>query len=357
MSEPSSIVIRNIFHMLCYAFKVLRQQNYRMIAEEEFEHVQDMLAAILARGIAQQVKQGLYRTYITYDREQKKLQGKLNPYPTKRLQSMKKQLMDCTYDELSEDNEPNRILKATCASLLTCREVEMRQKKDIRKLMFYFGNISDIDLSTVKWSRLQFSRNSQSYVMLMNVCYMIRQSLLPSTDAGRKKFTMFDEDSMPRLYEKFILEYYRQHFPMLHASDNAIEWDIPEDTDPAAKRLLPGMHSDIFLRYGDQIHIIDAKYYKHSLASYMDKQMLINANLYQIYTYVKNQDKTRTGKVSGMLLYAKTTEPTPPYLDVIMGGNQIMIQTLDLNRSFPEIAYSLDQIVSKRFGDTLRRIA
>ncbi len=357
MSEPSSIVIRNIFHMLCYAFKVLRQQNYQMIAEEEFLHVQDMLAAILARGISQQVKQGLYRTYVSYNREQKTLQGKLNPYPTKQLQSMKKQLLNCTYDELSADNKPNQILKATCMSLLSSGEVETKQKKDLRKLMFYFGEISDIDLSTIQWNRMQFSRNSQSYVMLMNICYMIRQSLLPSTDIGRRKISMFDEDSMPRLYEKFVLEYYRQHFPMLHASDKAIEWDIPEDTNPAEKRLLPGMHSDIFLSHRGHILIIDAKYYKHSMATYMDKQILHNANLYQIYTYVKNQDKMHNGNVSGMLLYAKTTETTPPYLNVCMGGNQIMVQALDLNRSFPEIAYSLDQIALKQFGETLKRIA
>ena len=111
---------------------------------------------------------------------------------------------------------------------------------------------------------------------------------------------MFDEESLPRLYEKFILEYYRQHFPMLHASDKAIEWDIPEDTNPAEKRLLPGMHSDIFLSHRGHILIIDAKYYKHSMATYMDKQILHNANLYQIYTYVKNQDKMHNGNVSGM---------------------------------------------------------
>ena len=85
--------------------------------------------------------------------------------------------------------------------------------------------------------------------------------------------------------------------------------------------------------------------------------MLRNAHLYQIYTYVKNQDKMHNGNVSGMLLYAKTTETTPPYLNVCMGGNQIMVQALDLNRSFPEIAYSLDQIALKQFGETLKRIA
>ena len=44
--------------MLAYAFQVLCQKNYREIASEEFQDVQDLFAAILARGIAQQLKQG-----------------------------------------------------------------------------------------------------------------------------------------------------------------------------------------------------------------------------------------------------------------------------------------------------------
>ena len=62
----SSILIRNIFHMLCYAFQVLRQRYYADIETEDFQHVRDMLAAILARGLAQQLKQGLYKTYVSY---------------------------------------------------------------------------------------------------------------------------------------------------------------------------------------------------------------------------------------------------------------------------------------------------
>ena len=64
--------------MLCYAFRILRQKNYEKIATEDFMHVEDMLAAILSRGIAQQLKQGLYRTYIEHNEQSKTLRGKLN---------------------------------------------------------------------------------------------------------------------------------------------------------------------------------------------------------------------------------------------------------------------------------------
>ena len=357
MNEHSTILIQNIFHMLCYAFRILRQKNYAKIVTEDFMHVEDMLAAILSRGIAQQLKQGLYRTYIEYNDQSKTLRGKLNPYPTRQMQMTRLQKFDCTFDELSTDNELNQILKATALALIRCPEVDLKRKQELRQEMWFFSSISDIDASHVQWGRFLFHRNNRSYEMLMNICQMVWKSLLPATEQGSKKFSLFDEESMPHLYEKFILEYYRQHFPSLHACDKAVQWDIPEDTDPGMIRLLPGMHTDITLRNHGKTLIIDAKYYQNSLSSHMGKQMLRNAHLYQIYTYVKNEDKAHTCNVSGMLLYARTTEKIEPRLSVSIGGNQISVSSLDLNRPFVEIAGTLDRIVYECFGDTLKRIA
>ena len=44
--------------MLAYAFEVLRQPHYGEIAAEDFENVHDLLAAILAKGVLKQLKQG-----------------------------------------------------------------------------------------------------------------------------------------------------------------------------------------------------------------------------------------------------------------------------------------------------------
>ncbi len=98
MNEYSTIMIRNIFHMLCYAFRILRQKNYEKINTEDFLHVEDMLAAILSRGIARQLKQGLYRTYIEHNDQSKALRGKLNPYQTRQIQARRMQSFVCSYD-------------------------------------------------------------------------------------------------------------------------------------------------------------------------------------------------------------------------------------------------------------------
>ena len=99
--------------------------------------------------------------------------------------------------------------------------------------------------------------------------------------------------------------------------------------------------------------IIDAKYYTHTMQTQYDVHTLHSANLYQIFTYVKNRD-TEFGdqphEVSGMLLYARTDEIIQPDNIYQMSGNQISVKTLDLNQEFSEIAKQLNAIVSTHFG-------
>lgn len=81
-----------------------------------------------------------------------------------------------------------------------------------------------------------------------------------------------------------------------------------------------------------------------------DKTSFHSANVYQIFTYVKNQDVGNTGNVSGMLLYAKTEEKITPDCSFVMSGNKISVKTLDLNKEFKLLAAQLDKIAEEHFG-------
>lgn len=74
------------------------------------------------------------------------------------------------------------------------------------------------------------------------------------------------------------------------------------------------------------------------------------SNMYQIFTYVKNQDVENNGRVSGMLLYAKTEEAITPDCSFVIGGNKISVKTVDLNKEFKLIAAQLDKIAEDYFG-------
>lgn len=204
MDSSNSIVISNIYYMLTYAFQVLRQSNYEEVASEPFDNIQDLFAAILSKGIAQQLKQGLHREYIERTEDLSVMHGRIDINGTIRNLAQDRKLLSCEYDELSE--------------------------------------------------------------------------------------------------------------------------------------------SDIMLTRGDKTLIIDAKYYSHATQVQYGKHTLHSQNVYQIFTYVMNQDVGNTGNVAGLLLYAKTDEDIVPDVDTVIMGHKISAKALDLNCDFSVISKQLKYI-------------
>ncbi|NLY09970.1 MAG: hypothetical protein GXZ11_08840 [Tissierellia bacterium] len=162
------------------------------------------------------------------------------------------------------------------------------------------------------------------------------------------RMASFSDEHMERLFEKFILEYYKEHHSYLNEiKAGQIKWNLEGDNEETMIKFLPVMQSDVMLRMGDRVLIIDAKYYEKSLRKYYDKHSLHSANLYQIFSYVKNHDRDNSGQVSGLLLYAKTSEDIAPDASFNMGGNIIGARTLDLNVDFSQISSQLDNIIKE----------
>ncbi len=342
------IPIQNVYYMLTYAFQVLNEQGYRNIATERFSNTAELMAAILEKGIAIQLKRGLGKEYIPQTEALSSLRGKLDIAESIKTQSMLRKQLICTYDEFSVNSTMNRIIKST-VELLLRSNISKQRKKNLRKLMVYFGEVDFIELHTVNWN-VQYNRNNQTYRMLISICYLVVKGLLQTQSDGSTKLMDFlDEQRMCRLYEKFILEYYRKEYKnQIIANASQIPWQL----DNEENSLLPVMQSDIMLQHGDGILIIDAKYYEHSTQLQFEKHTLHSGNLYQIFTYVKNKEyelKDKEHKVAGMLLYAKTDEEVYPNNVYQMSGNQITVRTLDLNLPFAEIAKQLDEIAEAHF--------
>ena len=109
------------------------------------------------------------------------------------------------------------------------------------------------------------------------------------------------------------------------------------------------MKTDIILQKSDKTLIIDTKYYSHTMQHHFESNTFYSANMYQIFTYVKNFDKEQNGNVSGILLYARTNEAIQPDNDYVIGGNKISVKTLDLNCDFEIIKGQLDNIINSVF--------
>ena len=341
------IPIQNIYYMLSYAFQVLNEQGYKDISTEQFDNVAELCAAILSKGIAVQLKRGLGKEYIPQTEALSSPRGKIDITESIKTQSLLRKQLICTYDDFTVNSYLNRILKSTMELLLHA-DISKVRKKALRKLMIYFADVDVLDVYSINWN-IQYNRNNQTYRMLVSVCYLVIKGLLQTnTDGSTRLMDFIDEQRMCRLYEKFILEYYRKEHPQITARASQIPWRLDDDFSD----MLPVMQSDIMLSKGIRTLIIDAKYYAHNTQTQYDVHTLHSGNLYQIFTYVKNKDAEYgdvSHEVSGMLLYAKTDEQIQPDHVYRMSGNRISVKTLDLGCGFDEISRQLDEIVFSHF--------
>lgn len=342
------IPIQNVYYMLSYAFRVLNEQGYKSIETEEFHNVAELCASILTKGVALQLKRGLGKAYISETEPLTSPRGKIDVTASIKDLSMIRGQLVCTYDDFSVNFYMNRIIKTTM-ELLRKAKISAARKKDIKKLLVFFGEVETLDVHTINWS-MRFNRNNQGYRMLVGVCELVIKGLLQTkSDGSAKMMDFLDDQKMHHLYEKFLLEYYNTEYKHLKvkASSSMMDWQVDDDF----RDMLPKMKTDITLACGDRTLIIDAKYYEHNLREQFGKVSIPTDNLYQIFTYVKTKENELTNtpheKVSGMLLYAQTEDEGAFNNEYQMMGNHICVRTLDLSGDFQSIKDQLDEIAEK----------
>lgn len=339
------ILIKNVYYMLSYAFNELKVNDYVDISGEDFEDIYDLFAAILSKGISFQLKHGLHREYIEMEEDLFTLHGKLNLNNTLRNFAAQRHRLNCSFDELSENNLFNQILKSTMCLLVSHPSVKHERKAGLRKLLLFFDGVDAIDLKSIVWKRLRLDRNSKTYQLLLYLCYFVINEQLVTPDSGNLSMRSFSDENMNLLFQRFVMNYYRKHHPELKVTAKQISWDIEQSQ--SSVEILPIMQTDIMLTIGERTLIIDTKYYARTLQRHFEKNSIHSGNLYQIFTYVHSLDRHHEGNVDGMLLYAKTEETIVADGQMAQpDGNRIFFRTLDLNQKFDKIKSQLDELVA-----------
>ena len=368
MTKYKGIFIKNIYYMLAYAFDALKASDHKDIQVERFDNIHNMFASLLCRGISTQLKQGLYKEYREELEDLSTVRGKIYMPGTIRSRMQRKCTVACEFDELSENNLLNQIVKTTAFLLIRHPNLNGEYKAELKKEMLYFAEVDLIDPKTIRWKDIQIQRNSRNYRLLLAICWLITEGLLLTTEKGQYHLAAsVDSQKMEDLYERFLRQYYIQEYepyiPGFYVRDEWMDWQTDEDkTDDDETGLLPRMHTDVTITYGKKVLIMDAKYYTENLQEHKGVRSVHSDDLYQIFAYVKNKEaalvKNREDKdyeVSGMLLYARTEEELQPDQVYHLLGNKFSVRTLDLNTDFKNIRKQLDDIVYEHFGVSVRR--
>lgn len=341
----NSIQVKNIYWMIAYALNVIEDRGIQSINGETFENVYDLCASLMSIALAKQVKRGLNKSYINKRDDSPCVRGKILIKETLLSYNYNNKIF-CEYDEYNENSYLNKIVKTACLYLLKSNKIKDKERAiKLKKYLLFFSNVETINIKLINWNHINFNKNNASYKVLINISYLIINGLLASTNNGNIEFREFiDPRQMSTLYEKFILGYYKYHHPSLLKGACKIDWNVEENSE-----LLPIMKTDIMLynKTTDKTLIIDAKYY-NSIFQYnnlYNSKSFQSANLYQMYTYVKNKDIHKTGKVHGVLLYGQAKDDPLVESKFDFDGNEITVTNIELNKDFDTIKKKLESLI------------
>lgn len=347
--------VKNIYYMLCYSFygEQLKEKDEAELGSEAFDNIYNLFSLLLCLILKKQVKKGLHREYVSTIDEIGTIKGKININQTINNNSLVKKKIICDFDEYNENCLLNKVIKTTLFYLMKSNKIGSETKDSLKKLFNYFSKVDLIEIRSIKWEQIKFNRNNMSYKYIVDLCNLILNGLIVSDKGGKNKFKEFLDDArISAIYENFIKAYFRKHYPELNACSKKLYL-----TNKPLTSFIPMMKTDITLEYEDRMLIIDAKFYNKILReNYVNPgcKTVSSNNLYQILTYVDNQDPMKNGNVYGMLLYAQTIDEPSISLSDVLNQHKIMVKTLNMNDDWSVIKSRLNLIADCFKQDTFQ---
>lgn len=350
MSEQNTpIPIKNLFYVLCYAWNVLAVMDDVKVGSDDFDDAYNLLSRVFSYGVGKIIRSGFHRSYVETSEELSTLRGKISIQESINALSMQRKKLICSYDEYSANDIFNQILKYTIDSLLKSPNVSSITKKELKKQDAFFSGIEARAPTKENRQKLVFNRNNVTYKLLINIAVMLYDNTVVNEEDGQNTFKdFFRQEQMHKVFELFILNFYRLHLdkkiykvhaPKInwHITENAAEiWGgaFDVDTDPGDRR------TDIVVennRLNLQM-IFDAKYYKNTfVTAYMnpDEQRIRTGHLNQVRGYLIDSDFA--GNKVGALLYPMVNDDLKRGTVHPIAGTPIIIKTINLNSEWRDI--------------------
>ena len=332
------IPISNIYYLLCYAWGHFDERDVVRLDElDGLESVQDLLGKVLAEGTYRLIRRGIDRGYRDVREDLSGIRGKIAVGETVKRALRARGQVTCDYEELSHDVLHNRILRSTLRSLIRLPDLHSDVHTEVRNAYTKLDGVTLVPLSRRLFEQVQLDRNRRYYRFLMSVCRLIHEQLLVDERIGEATFTSVSEERMERLYEAFIVEFYRceQNRYRVNPRGRTISW-ADEGTADHQRSKLPRMEADAILEAPDRRIIMDAKYYREALGGRYGGK-LHSDNLYQLLAYLRSREATEAPgtRHEGILLYP--TVDAPVAVDVHLEGFRIQARSINLAQDWRRI--------------------
>lgn len=359
-SGSDSIPIQNLYYLLCYAWRHLRQGRPIPMPSGDCRNLTNLFALILARGIRNEVRKGIHREYVEITDNTPKIRGRLGIRESIMRQTWSHGRMVCHFDELSHNVLPNQIIRATGERLIRSPELTKENRSSLREQMKWLFHVEPIRVSGQHFSRVQVQRRNRTYRFLLNVCELLHRMQLPGEQPKSSADThdplmrsiLRDEMTMHALFEEFVRNFYAEHLSDCRVKDFWIQWDRIS-WDEKSEQMLPGLHSDVTIDGPELRVILDCKYYQNALSGGQRDDKVIGGHLFQMLAYLQNAQRTFSNwsdvcdggiKPTGILLYPAVRRPFDFRYELC--GFPVRVSSIDLDRPWQEIESQMIEMIN-----------
>ncbi|HEV8512934.1 MAG TPA: hypothetical protein VGQ59_06640 [Cyclobacteriaceae bacterium] len=344
-----TIPIQNIYYLLCYAWNKMQEKEIIDVSHSDYDQLPDILAKVLISGCNRLVKQGFDRNYRESIELYAGIKGKLDFNESIKTQAFPFGKSVCCFDEFSHDILPNRLLKGTMLILYKIKELDKELRYQMRETINHFHGVLDVIPSISDFHRVHIHRNNSFYDFLLKICLLITEHISLDEKTGNYKFRdlLRDQKTMQSIFEKFVYNFYSIRQSNFKVKSERIYWNaIP--INQSKTEYIPSMCTDLSLTSKERKIVMDTKYYQDSLTmNRFDDLKFHSANLYQIYSYLKNLEQVANPisnrNASGILLYPTTSiELNESFL---IDNHHISVCTINLSTGWRKIEDRLIELL------------
>lgn len=347
------IPIRNLWHMLLYAWNVpVIQRQVNMGEAERAPSLDALLAIVLMKLIQQRMRIGLGHGYVRTAKRLRALRGRVDFAESLREQTFAQGEAKCDFQQYSLNEPRNQVIRSTLARLVQVGKFgpNESQSEELRhQLRWMVRNLSSVDMTELTLEsvgRLALAQNDHDYRLMLSVCELVLMRQMPLDTDGTRPLPNVDRDALilHRVYERFVANFYRVHLKGwdVHAQKR-LDWHAQE-----ANEHLPTMIPDLILQEqkSGRIIILDTKFTASSLVeNQWGKAVYNSSHLYQLYAYLRSQEQLSAEyrRAEGILLYPAIHHPLSERAD--LQDHVIRIESVDLAESWEQVEMQLLNLV------------
>jgi 5-methylcytosine-specific restriction enzyme subunit McrC len=353
--KESDIPIRNIWHMLLYAWNEPPSASDILLQnEEEAPTLDTLLSLILIRLIQQRFRIGLGRNYLDENHIIKGIRGQVNFGESLKKNLFYKGQAFCRFQEFSINVPKNQIIRTTLQRMVmlgnfgTSKSNAQEVCQRLRRASMTMDGVDIVELSLEFINRQQLGRNDRDYRIMLAICRLLLQRFMPLSNVGQSPLPFIDTFGLllHDVYEKFVANFYKYHLLDWRVdSQKILEWN-----ERLKNQYLPIMKPDLVLeeKSSKRTIVLDTKFTPQTVMNQFGSEKFQSSHLYQMYAYLKTQEELSDQKklASGILLYPRSIKNNINTCIELL-SHTINISCIDLSKPWQDIERDLLNIVKE----------